>query len=410
MNIAIWSLMLSLSGTAHAACTVVEGASVHLPDGSVAVQNVAFDGARITSVGTADTGCEVVAGTDLHLTAGFIEVGSQIGLVEVSLEAGTRDADAGGDEPIRAALRVSDAYNPRSSLIPIQRIGGVTSALTVPAGGRISGQAAHVALAGATQAEAVQDDSVAMWADLGGSSRAQSLREIRNALNDAKDFRSLKANYERNATRPLVASGPDLEALWPVLAGQIPLVVGADRAADIEALLRLQKEFGIRLVIRGAAEGWLLAEQLADAQVAVIVDPYVYGPGGFGQISARADNAALLAEAGVAVVLTTESSHNARNLGQMAGNAVRGGMSEGDALNAITQVPAQVFGLQGRGTVSENAVADLVLWSGDPLELSSHPVRVWIGGRDIALESRQTHLRDTYKTLPGTPRAILELP
>ena len=195
-----------------------------------------------------------------------------------------------------------------------------------------------------------------------------------------------------------------------MLDGTIPLVVGADRAADIEALLRLRQAFGIRLVIQGAAEGWLLAKPLAAADVAVIVDPYVYGPGGFGQIQGRADNAALLAEAGVEVILTTQSSHNARNLGQMAGNAVRGGMTDADALASITAIPAKVFGLEGRGVVEVGASADLVLWTGDPLELSSHPVRVWINGRDIVLESRQTQLRDAYRVLPGTPKTSLELP
>lgn len=408
MSAVLFVLALAFSGTAQAGCTVIQGASVHLPDGSVSVEDVSFEGAKIAASVGGD--CAVVKGANLHLTAGFIEVGSQLGLVEVSMESATRDADGGGTDPIRAALRVADAYNPRSTLIPIQRLGGVTGALTVPDGGRISGQAAHVSLAGATQAETVQNPSVAMWANLGGPSRAQSLRELRNVLQDAKDFRRLKPSYDRNATRPLAASGLDLEALWPVLDGTIPLVVGANRAADIEALLRLRQAFGIRLVIQGAAEGWLLAKPLAAADVAVIVDPYVYGPGGFGQIQGRADNAALLAEAGVAVILTTQSSHNARNLGQMAGNAVRGGMTDADALASITAIPAKVFGLEGRGVVEVGASADLVLWTGDPLELSSHPVRVWINGRDIVLESRQTQLRDAYRVLPGTPKTSLELP
>ena len=408
MSAVLFAIAFAFSGAAQAGCTVVHGASVYLPDGSVTVQDLSFDGAKITASTGAD--CTVVEGANLHLTAGFIEVGSQLGLVEVSMVSATRDGDGGGADPIRAALRVADAYNPRSTLIPIQRIGGVTGALTVPGGGRISGQGAHVSLAGASQAETVLNPSVAMWANLGGPSRAQSLRELRNVLQDAKDFRRLKPSYDRNAARPLTASGLDLESLWPVLDGTIPLVVGANRAADIEALLRLRQAFGIRLVIQGAAEGWLHADALAAASVAVIVDPYVYGPGGFGQIEGRADNAALLTKAGVAVILTTQSSHNARNLGQMAGNAVRGGMTDADALASITAIPAQVFGLDGRGVVQAGASADLVLWSGDPLELSSHPVRVWINGRDIVLESRQTELRDAYKVLPGTPKTALELP
>ena len=144
--------------------------------------------------------------------------------------------------------------------------------------------------------------------------------------------------------------------------------------------------------------------------MAVILDPLVYGPGGFDQIQGRPDNGKLLVQAGVPVILATSSSHNARNLGQLAGNAVRAGMTHDDALAAITRVPAEVFGLEGRGVIAEGAWADVVLWSGDPLEVSSWPEAVWINGRAIPMESRQTKLRDTYRDLPGTPKAALELP
>lgn len=410
------ALMLALWATpAHAGCTVIRGGTVHLPDGAQAL-DVRLVDERIDAVAKglpkAHQGatCEVVDASGKQVTAGFIEVNSQLGLVEVDLESGTRDADAETDDPIRAALQVADAYNPRSSLIPIQRIDGVTGALVLPSGGRISGQAAHVSLAGASQSEAVQDRSVAVVANLGGASRAQALRELRTALRDARDFKRLKASWERGQVRPLAADGADLEALWPVIDGTVPLVVGADRAADIEALIRLADEEGIRLVIQGAAEGHLLADALADAGIAVIVDAFVYGPGGFTQIHGRADNARLLDEAGVEVILTTNSTHNARNLGQMAGNAVRGGLDPASALAGITATPARVFGLEGRGVIAPGAAADVVVWTGDPLEVRSWPTAVFINGRTIALESRQTHLRDAYRELPGSPREALELP
>jgi len=153
------------------------------------------------------------------------------------------------------------------------------------------------------------------------------------------------------------------------------------------------------------------AEALADAGVAVVIDPLVYGPGSFNQIHGRADNGALLVAAGVDVIIATGSSHNARNLGQYAGNAVRGGMKPADALAAITSAPAKVYGLEDRGVLEVGARADVVIWSGqDPLELSSLPVAVFIDGRPIALESRQTLLRDAYSQLPGTPTPPLSLP
>lgn len=410
MNV-LW-MFLALATPAEAACTLIQGGQIRAGARPVA-SDVKIVDERIEAVGSdlsaehQGQACEVIDASGKQVTAGFIEVHSQLGLVEVGLEDGTRDADAGIDHPVRAALRVADAYNPRSSLIPIQRIDGVTGALIVPTGGRVAGQSAFVVLSGATQAETVVDPSVAMHAGIGGSSRAQGLRELRAVLRDARDFRSLEPSWERGQSREFRADGADLEALWPVLDKQIPLVVHADRASDIEAAIRLASEEDVRLVIHGAAEGHLVAQELARAEIPVIVDPYVYGPGSFGQIHARADNPQLLSEAGVQVILATSSSHNARLLGQAAGNAVRGGMSYGDALDAISAAPARVFGLEGRGELKAGNFADVVLWTGDPFELTTWAEAVWINGRSIPMESRQTHLRDAYRELPGSPRKPL---
>ena len=393
-------------------CTVITGASVMLSTGPADLQ-VRIEDDRIAAVADkvdADD-CTAVDGTGKVLTAGFIEVSSQMGLVEVGLEPSTRDADAGGD-PIRAALVVADAYNPRSSLIPIQRIEGVTGAIATPSGGMVSGQGAYVSLAGGSQAEAVKQRSVAMYAGIGGDSRAQGLLQLRELLDDARAYRKNKSGFDRNQSRAFYpgAGRLDLEALGPVIDGDIPLVIGANRASVLESLIRFKEDADVEIVIRGAAEGWLVAEELASAGIAVIADPLVYGPGSYGQIHARADGPKLLADAGVPVIFTTGSTHNARNLGQIAGNAVRGGFDHDAAIHAITRVPAEVFGLEGRGSIEAGAYADLVLWSGDPLEISTSVEQVWINGRDIALESRQTKLRDAYRTLPGTPKTAPKLP
>jgi imidazolonepropionase-like amidohydrolase len=150
-----------------------------------------------------------------------------------------------------------------------------------------------------------------------------------------------------------------------------------------------------------------VADQLAQAKVPVLVDPLAYGPSSFDELYARPDNAALLAKAGVALILTTESTHNARTLRQVAGNAVREGLPHADALRAVTETPARVFGLPDRGRLAVGAAADVVLWSGDPLELSSRAERVWVDGVEVDLRSRQTELRERYRTLPGTPAPAL---
>jgi imidazolonepropionase-like amidohydrolase len=414
-------------GLADAPCVVLRPAGiattrVHTPEGTLEGRYVVLlAGGRIEAVSETVPGlgadgtwrglrCAVVDTAGRTVTPGLVEVASSIGVVEVSLEDGTRDGDAGGEDPIRAALQVGDAYNPRSSVVPITRIEGLTSAVVRPSGGRISGQAAWVDLAGGSQADTVKGDSVAMIASLGGPSRAAALGELREALADAVAYSQNRGAYERNATRELAASRRDLEALLPVARGELPLVVGADRAADIEALLRLRADTGIRLVIDGAAEGWLLADALARAEVPVIVDPLVVGPGSFSQIHARADNAKLLADAGVDVMIATHSSHNARTLRQAAGNAVRGGLSHDEALDAITTVPSRVFGPPTHRGLRKGSVANVVVWDGDPLELSTSATAVFIGGRPIPLDSRQWRLFLRYRTLPGTPAAAVPLP
>jgi imidazolonepropionase-like amidohydrolase len=202
----------------------------------------------------------------------------------------------------------------------------------------------------------------------------------------------------------------DLDALQPLLARQVPLAIRVDRAADIEAVLRFAKEQEIRLIIEGGAEAWLVADGLGAAKVPVVLDPYVNGPGSFDEVRGRADNAALLVAAGVPVALSTFQSHNARTLRQEAGNAVRAGLDHTQAIRAITEVPAAIYGLSDRGRLAAGAVADVAVWSGDPLELSTRLSHLVIDGREVSLETRQTRLLERYRTLPGTPLAPLSLP
>lgn len=400
--------VVTAEGRVEGAAVVVEGeriAAVGLP------ADIGLDGGRWN-----DRACEVVDLSGAVLTPGLVSVFSAIGLVEVSAEEETVHDSAEGD-PIRAALDVSVVYDPDSTLIPVTRIGGVTSSVIVPDGGLVAGQAAWVDLAGATRAEAVQRAPVAMVVMLEGPSRAEALLRLRELIDDARVYGRNRAAFEQNRSRPFVASRLDLEALQPVLAGELPLGVLADRATDLEALLDLAEAEEVRLVVFGGAEAWKLADRLAAADVAVVVEPLVYGPGSFDQVHARPDNAALLAAAGVKVMLSPFTSHNARNVPQIAGNAVRGGLSWDQAMAAVTTVPAEVFGLPDHGTIREGGLANLVVWrslvegrEADPFEVTTAPRRVWIHGRDIPLVSRQTLLFERYRDLPGTPLPPLPLP
>jgi imidazolonepropionase-like amidohydrolase len=407
-----------ISGTTAATSTGLQkGVSVVMHDGAIAAVGRGLQGLKlqlgreseVTGATWAGESCAFVQGGGTITTAGLVAVDSQLGLVEVGMESGSRDSDAGGD-PVRASVRIVDGYNPRSSLLAVQRAGGLTSVITRPVGGWVSGQAAHVRLAGRTQAEAVVNPSVQMVAALSGPSTAGALARLGDLLDDVRDYQRNPSAYDQGRTRPYTegVTKADLLALLPVIEGDLPLTLDADRASDLEAVIRFKEAQGVAVVIHGAAEGWVVAGELAAAEIPVVVDPLVYGPGSFDQVHGRPENAALLAEAGV-VVMFAAGTHNARNLRQRAGNAVRGGMRRSAALAAMTEAPAAVFGLDA-GRLQAGASGDVVVWSGDPLELSSAPVAMFIGGRRVSLENRQTALRDAYRTLPGTPRPVLTLP
>lgn len=408
-----------------APCVAIVGATVELPAGPTAGPTVVVQNGKIAAVAdkladlviTGDAAkyrgadCAVLAADGAPLTAGLVAVPTHIGLVEVELERGSRDDDPQTDDPIRASQVVVDGYDPLSVVVPVTRIHGITSAVTLPTGGFVSGMAGFVRMRGATQAESVIDRDAAMVMSVPTGAFADGARELRELVADVRTHARSPSLYDQGRPYIAGASRLDLEALRPVVEGKLPVLIGVDAASDLEAMVRLKAELGIDFVLVGASEGWLVADQLAAAKIPVIVDPMVYGPGGFDQIHARPDNAARLAAAGVPLILMTSfDTHNARTLRQAAGNAVREGLPHDDAIRAITSTPARVFGQPDRGRIAVGAAADLVLWSGDPLELSSRVVREWIDGVEVTLTSRQTALLDKYRTLPGSPPPPLSVP
>ncbi len=396
----------------RAECVALVGGELVLPGSRPTAGTLVLEDGRVTAAeagAAVPSGCREVSIPGRTVTAGLIDASSTIGLGEIDLEPSTQDTDAGGTDPVRAAFRAADGYNPRSVLIPVARAGGVTSALVSPSGGLVAGQAAWVDLFGGTQSEAVRKTPAAIAVSLDGPA-GSALRRLRELLDDARLFATRRAAWEKGESRTFPWSRSDLEALRPVVDREIPLLVAADRASDLEALLGLASEQSVRIVVRGGAEAHVLAPQLAAAGVPVIVNPLVYGPGTYDQIHARADNAARLRAAGVTVAISTFSAHDVRELRQFAGNAVREGLPWEAALDAITINPAQIFGMERRGALVSGARGDAVVWSGDPLEIATRVEQLYVRGQAVPLRSRQTELFERYRTLPGTPRPSLPLP
>jgi imidazolonepropionase-like amidohydrolase len=364
---------------------------------------------RIAAVGTnlsIPSDATRIDATGKWVTPGLIDGAGQLGLVEIGAVPGTREASLRGDT-IAAAFNVAEGINPASTLIPVTRIEGITTALAVPTGNLVSGQAVLIDLDGATIEQMVVKSPVGIVADLSesgkddaGGSRAGTAARLRQVFRDALEYERRKADFGRAQMRPLSASAADLEALLPVLHGRVPLIALANRRSDIETALRLEKEFKLKLVLAGGAEGWEVAPEIAAAGVPVLVEPLDNIPS-YDALGIRYENAALLAKAGVTVALLETDTHQSRNLRQQAGNAVSYGMTWDQALRAVTIAPAQILGVADRyGSLEAGKVANLVVWSGDPFEFATGVEHVLIRGKEIPLKSRQTELFERYKKLP----------
>jgi imidazolonepropionase-like amidohydrolase len=393
-------------------------------------ETVALVGGKVVTLGAAGTlekatvliaDCKIVAvGRELAVPAGarVIDVGgkvvtpglfdsvSQIGLVDVSLESSSRDT-ASSDPRITAAFDVADAFNPRSVLVAINRTEGLTRALVAPASGStpIAGLAAVFDLGGAGDGPLKHPAALLVslgeeGAALAGGSRAAAMLRLREALEDARDFADHLDAWERGDRRSYALSRLDLAALAPVVSGDVPLAAVVDRASDIEAVLRLAADYRLRLVVVGGAEAWKVAPALARAGVPVVLNPLDNLPSRFESLGATLENAARLHRAGVTVAFSTGDAHNGRNLKQGAGNAVAYGLPWEEGLKAMTVNPARIWGIDATyGTLEAGKDADVVVWDGDPLELTTFAERVFIRGREMSMENRQTRLRDRYLDL-----------
>lgn len=373
---------------------------------------------RIVAVGAevaVPAGARVIPAQGKIVTPGLIHSESALGLgvgrslaqetdEEYTAIGGTSDGNQLGD--VNPAFNVAAGVDANAVNIPVARMGGITTALAVPTSGLVAGQGIAIRLLGNTLDELLVRSPVVMVADLsdgsraaGGGSRAGALARLRQLFLDARTLRSRRGDFDQNRLQPLSAPAEQLEALYPVLDGQLPLYVRARRQSDIENALRLAREFGLKLILRSAAEAWRIAPALAQAGVPVVVDTRDNVPS-FDGLRARSDNAALLKEAGVTVILAGQDPGGQMNLRFEAGHAVRNGMGWEAALEAITLAPARAFGLSDRGSLEPGKTADLVVWSGDPLDFAAGAELVLIGGQETPLTSRMTELRERYRTLP----------
>ncbi len=353
-------------------------------------------------------GAELISGGGRVVTPGIVDSYSYLGIREIGGVEQTVDDRQTGDR-FTAAFDVSPAINPRSTLIPINRVEGVTHAMAAPRpaygeANLVSGLGTLMHLGGDKDFRVRERAALFVRLGEGGAgsthgSRAAAMLALREAIEDARDYDRHRGAYAEGRRRDYSVGRMDLEALQWVLDREIPLVVTANRASDIETVLELAEQEDLWLVILGGAEAWMLADRLEKANVAVILNPIANLPERFESLNATLASAARLHEAGVEIAFSINDSHNARNLRQLAGNAVANGLPWIEALRAITAAPGRIYGIDDLGVLEAGQPANLVVWSGDPLEVTTAAERVIIDGRAVPMRSRQTLLRDRYLDL-----------
>src|SRR5688500_7753732 len=329
---------------AGAQTIAITGGTVHpisgpaIPNGTVIIQN-----GRISAVGAGvaiPAGAVRIDATGKTVTPGLFESSTNMALVEV--DAVGNDYQFQGADEVAAAFNVADGINPRSMVIPVTRIAGVTTVVSRPAGGLISGQGLAFDLIGDNIGEMSIRSPIAMFGSVsenehsaGGGTRGGLFMRLREVLEDARVWNRNPQAFERGETRNFSISRLDLAALQPVLRGDMPLVVEAHRASDIQTVLRLADEYDLRVIIAGGTEAWMVADDLVRARVPVLVKVLRNLPESFESLGARYDNAALLRRAGVQVAITTGETYKAFNIRQEAGNAVAYGLPYEDRKSGV---------------------------------------------------------------------------
>ena len=402
------AIIIGAGSIAKAQPVAITGATLRTDKGPQEDITVIIQNGKITYIGNGGAkipvGAQVIDGTGKILTPGLVATGTRLGLVEISAVGSTNEGGFTDAAPVHASFQVTDGYNPNSIVIDVARNGGITSTVSMPSGGLIAGQSAWMTLAEGSVDDITVDGSAALHVTLGSDargtgdgSRGRALQRLRALFDDAQHFGKNRSAYDRGQTRPYGASHHDLEALLSVLQGKMPMVVSVNRKSDIAAALKFAKQYKIRIVLFGATEAWMLATEIAAAKVPVILSPKDNLPTSFDNVHVVDDAATRLAKAGVPVIIAPlEDASSARTLRQLAGLAVAHGLTWEQAFAAITTTPAAVFGAD-RGTLKKGAAADLVLWTGDPLELSSAPEAIFIGGVKQSMENHQTLLRERYR-------------
>jgi imidazolonepropionase-like amidohydrolase len=396
---------------------IVTGAGAAIERGTVLIRDgkIAEVGARVTVPGNA----KVIDATGLSVYPGLIDCGTSIGLTEIGSIQETRDTTELGD--FNPHMRAIVAVQPHTELIPVSRANGVTTAITRPSGRLVSGQAALINLDGWTWQEMTVKAPAAMameypraprgrgagfiQAEAGANIaqlRERQLAALRQKLEDAQAY--AKAKDARAADRSLPARPVDhvLEALIPVVKGEMPVLMVANAEREIKGAIEIADKYKLKMIISGAEDAWKVSAQLKEKNIPVIIGPVTDLPNNEDDdYDINFSHAGKLSKAGVRFAFQTNNAAYVRNLPYQAGTSAAFGLPKDEALKAVTIYPAQIFGVDKLiGSVEVGKMANLIVTDGDPLEFKTSVKHMFINGKPVDLSSRHTKLYDKFKDRP----------
>lgn len=415
------------AGATGADTLVIEGATVHPVTAAPFVGRVVIEDGLVQAAGTdvpVPPGATVLDAGGLHVYPGMFDALSQLGLLEISSVPATDDqAEMGSYNP---HLQAATAIHPASEVLGVTRAEGITHTVVAPQAddGIVAGQAALVQLDGWTVEEMAIDSSIAMviqWPRIQTRSFDFSTFSVRETpFNDAKekaeeqqnelrDWMDAARHYAQAAASAGSRAERDLrlEALAEVLDGGKRVVIVADAKRDIEAAVAFAEAQGLRMILAGGRDAWEVESLLAEKEIPVILGLTLSMPAEDDDPYDRPfRNPGVLAAAGVKIAFSSGAGGGfgpggptlSRTTPYESGVAAAYGLSEEDALKALTLYPAEIFGVADRlGSIEPGKIANLIVTDGSPLELSTRVLHVVIGGREVSTDNRHSRLYEQYR-------------
>jgi imidazolonepropionase-like amidohydrolase len=395
-----------------------------IENGELVIQN-----GKISAVGTAGAmkplpaNAQLIDAKGMTVYPGLIDSESHLGLTEISADKMTNDLVERSDE-IMPHMHVADAFHAESVLIPVARFNGITNAIVAPdSDDTLPGQDSFIQLAGVDSSQMLLIRDIAMPLNFtGGQRRNESFAnaqypqtrmgmaaQMRQAFTDAQGYAAKLEDYNKKKAAAKPTDTPPsppsrdlkLEALLPYLEGKKPVLVKAEEPNDVETAYALAQEFKLHVILNGLTHSQAIFDKIAGWKVPVILGSIYEEPKEWQRYDSVYKMPAELSKRGVKIAFASFDAHQVRNLPYAAGFAVAFGLPYDEAMKALTLYPAQIWGVDNQlGSLDVGKTANVVVASGDPLDVKTVVQHVFIQGRDVPLVNRQTELRDRYSNRP----------